>query len=479
MTAEEAPRFQIREIQAFERDVRLRLPFKFGVITLTGAPQMFLRLRITDERGRDSWGMAAEMLAPKWFDKRTELSNEENFEQLRTSVRLAAEAYLQAEKKTAFELFAHHYPEQVDRCARRDLNPLIAAYGPALLDRAVLDALCRLQGCSFYEAIRRNLPGIRQDPLFDDLAGFDLPKFLSQLRPRNRLHARHTVGLADPITAEDQKPGSRLDDGLPETLEEVIQVYGHRYFKLKVAGVVQEDRERLARIASVLDRIPEPYFVSLDGNEQYESLEGVLELWAALKADRRLSRLLESVIFVEQPVHRENALNCRVDELSSQRPVIIDESDQDFQSYPAARVMGYRGVSSKSCKGFYKSIINAARSRLWNDQEGRPDHYFLTGEDLSTQPGVCVQQDLALVSLLGLGHLERNGHHYVRGMSGIPEGEQQAFLQAHPDLYTSSNGLVRVAIREGEMRLDSLHCPGFGVAAEPFWDAMERVWSLP
>ena len=39
------------------------------------------------------------------------------------------------------------------------LNPLVACYGPALLDRAVLDALCRLHGVSFYEAMRTNLPG--------------------------------------------------------------------------------------------------------------------------------------------------------------------------------------------------------------------------------------------------------------------------------------------------------------------------------
>ena len=64
---------------------------------------------------------------------------------------------------------------------------------------------------------------------------------------------RHTVGLVDAITRADTQ-GHRLDDGLPESLEEVIAAYGHRYFKLKVGGQVEADIDRLAQIAAVLDR---------------------------------------------------------------------------------------------------------------------------------------------------------------------------------------------------------------------------------
>lgn len=57
-----------------------------------------------------------------------------------------------------------------------------------------------------------------------------------------------------------------------------------------------------------------------------------------------------------------------------------------------------------------------------------------------------MQQDLALVNLLGLTHVERNGHHYVNGMAGLPEHEQDAFLAAHPDLYEHNRGAVRLKI---------------------------------
>ena len=46
----------------------------------------------------------------------------------------------------------------------------------------------------------------------------------------------------------------------------------------------------------------------------------------------------------------------------------------------------------------------------------------MSAEDLTTLAGVSVQQDLALVSLLGLTHVERNGHHFIDGMSFAPGG---------------------------------------------------------
>ncbi len=55
---------------------------------------------------------------------------------------------------------------------------------------------------------------------------------------------------------------------------------------------------------------------------------------------------------------------------------------------------------------------------MWNAEAGG-ERYFMSGEDLTTQAGLAVQQDLALVNLLGLTHVERNGHHYVNGMAGI------------------------------------------------------------
>src|SRR4051794_11295644 len=153
-------RFSVKEILFFERQVRLRLPFRFGVVTLTEAPQAFVRARIALENGKEAQGGAAEMLAPKWFDKDPALSNEENFEQLRTSMRLARDGYLASGENNAFGHSIEAYGPQLALGALAGLNNLAACFGPALVDRALLDAMCRALGVSFYEAIRKNLPGI-------------------------------------------------------------------------------------------------------------------------------------------------------------------------------------------------------------------------------------------------------------------------------------------------------------------------------
>jgi hypothetical protein len=467
----EAVTFAIREIELYERPVVLRLPFRFGVVTLTQCPQAFVRARIEFADGRSAWGAAAEMMAPKWFDKNLQLSNDDNFEQLRAVLRMARTAYLsESSAANAFGHFARHYGAHLQAATARGFNPLLANYGPALIDRAVLDALCRAQGISFYDAMAANLPGI--GAARPEFAGMTFDAVLASRAPATDIEARHTVGLLDAITQSDLT--QRVGDGLPETLEEVIATYGHRYFKLKVGGHVEADVARLQAIAGVLRGIAEPYFVSLDGNEQYESVEGVAELVAGIRAQPLLGRLWDSILFIEQPIARKLALDVDLRAAALGKPVIIDESDGGLDTFVQARDRGYAGVSSKTCKGIYKSVLNAARCAAWNAQEAQP-RFFMSAEDLTTQAGIAVQQDIALVNLLGIRHVERNGHHYVNGMAALPQAEQDAFLAAHPDVYERSHGAVRLAIRAGRIAIGSLDCVGYASAAMPDFSAMSSL----
>ena len=474
-----APRFIIRDIELHERPVKLRMPFRFGVVTLRESPQAFARVRIElaegtasiGHGGRWAWGASAELMAPKWFDKNLALTNEDNFNQLRDVLHLAREAYLSdTTPATSFGHFTRHYNAHMQAAAARGYNPLLASYGPALIDRAVLDALCRVLGMSFYSAITQNAAGISGGR--GEAEGLDMPGFLAGLRPGLSIEARHTVGLVDAITGADiTEP---VNDGLPETLEQVVSVYGHHYFKLKVGGNVAADVERLTAIAGVIDTIREPYYLSLDGNEQYSDAQGVAQLLAAMRATPALQRLNESILFIEQPINRKVALDVDLRSVHLGKPVIIDESDGELDTFVQARARGYAGVSSKTCKGFYKSILNAARCAAWNRQEGAA-RYFMSAEDLTTQAGLSVQQDLALVNLLGITHVERNGHHYVNGMAALPASEQVAFEEAHPDLYERSHGAARLKIKGGRIDLRSLACPGFASAAMPDFAAMQAM----
>jgi len=472
-----ALRFHIDDIRFSERDVVLRLPFRFGAATVRSCPEVYVQARIRFADGTTSLGCAAEMMIPKWFDKSPALSNEENFQQLREALLAARTAYrADASAKTAWQHFACHYRPLLSAGAQAGRNPLVASYGPALLDRAIFDALCLKLNCSFAAGMNANVAGmdLRACGLADDLRDFDMARFLALQMPRKQIAARHTVGLADAIHHADT-PADAPADGLPCSLEAAIARYGHHHFKLKLCGNTEADLARLTAINDVTRG--HARLITLDGNEQYADAEAFADFFRLLASSLPLAPLVEKIAFVEQPIHRDRALLQDIFSLARHIPLLVDESDATLDAFVQARALGYTGVSSKSCKGFYKSVINAARCAHWNAQGGT--HYFLSGEDLTMQAGIGVQQDLALVGWLGLAHVERNGHHYVNGLMAAPALEQKNLLRSHATLYEHSFDAVRLRIKGGQIALSSLDCPGFGTGqpgAHISWDAMRSVY---
>src|SRR5207245_2375971 len=82
------------------------------------------------------------------------------------------------------------------------------------------------------------------------------------------------------------------------------------------------------------------------------------------------------------------------------------------------------------------------RASKWSAGGAR---FFVTGEDLTCQAGLALQQDLALGAFIGITHAERNGHHYVDGFGDTPASEAQAFAAAHPDLYADAGQGIRLS----------------------------------
>src|SRR5829696_6840683 len=118
----DSPRLKLVNVERYERDVRLRLPFRFGVTTVTHATQAVIRATIALPEGRTETGVAAETLAAKWFDKNLALSDEQNLDQLRQSLEIAIELYKGRGFDTAFGLYAGAYREQQALGAALDLT---------------------------------------------------------------------------------------------------------------------------------------------------------------------------------------------------------------------------------------------------------------------------------------------------------------------------------------------------------------------
>lgn len=450
-----APRLKLRDIAFFERPVQFARPFRFGAITLHATPQLFVRAEVEVEGRGGSVGASAELLVPKWFDKRPELSPAQTVDGLRRSLQLARGLYLaRTGFLTAFDLHASCIGPQVAICAKKNIPALAAAYGPAEIDKAILDALLRATEASFFDGMAGNIAGI-DARLSPDLKEADVTAFLSSRKPLPRVAIRHTVGLDDIVEGEG---------GIADARENA----GANYFKLKLSGHPAADAARLVRIGKELDTLGRATKLTLDANEQYADLAALQALMDRLDRDPDLRPIVSRLLYIEQPMPRDITRQSPLGSLAA-RGFIIDEADDSYDAFPAARALGYRGISSKSCKGLYKSIVNATRAAKWS-ADG--ETFFVTGEDLTCQAGLAVQQDLALGAFIGVTHAERNGCHYVDGFGETPAAEAQAFAVAHPDLYADAGQGIRLSIHDGDLLTGSLRTTGFATSVHPDWSAI-------
>lgn len=459
-------KLRIRQTSLHVTNLHTRIPFRYGIATLTAAPHLFLGVRIEVD-GRACQGYAADNLPPKWFTKNPATHFRDDLKEMAEVIRQACSFGTEAQPaQTPFDLWREIYNKQMAWGAGRLFPPLLSGFGASLLERALIDAFCHATGNSFGRALRTNTLGIRLGELHPELNGSSPRDFLPE-QPLRSVMIRHTVGLTDPLTDDQIPAGDAVDDGLPQSLEACVRVYGLTRFKIKLCGDAAIDIPRLREVSRILrHHCGDDFSFTLDGNEQFHSADSFQDLWQTLSTDDALRPFLAKLIFVEQPFHRDVALAGPVlTQLRGWRerpPLIIDESDATLTSLPEALAGGYIGTSHKNCKGVFKGIANACliAHRRAAEPQGL---YVLSGEDLTTVGPVSLLQDLTVAAGFGISHIERNGHHYFRGLSMFPASTQEATLQAHDDLYRRHDrGFATLRIADGRINIGSVIDAPFG-----------------
>ncbi len=460
-----SPQFQLREASVFSRQVKTRMPFRFGRATMTQMPILHLRLKLESADGALIDGASACGIPPLWFDKAAGKTHADNIQDLSVSLRMALDEYMKLDAAPVWYL--HKVAEATVRKAAtaKGLNDLTAGFGIALVDSALIDAACRHAGLTLHAALKANLLGY----------GAHLAPLLPA-RPLELIAVRHTVGLADPIL--DSDIGEPVNDGLPESLEQVVRQYRTRFFKIKITGDAAASRERLHRIASVLDSQAGDYRATLDGNEQFRDMADFAAFIAGAKADPALRGLWDRTLFIEQPVGRAHSLLDTVaeplKEISRFKPMIIDESDGDDGTVDRALALGYQGISAKNCKGVFRTLHSY--TVIKNAEASGKLTPILSSEDLTNVPTLPLQQDLCVAAALGIRHSERNGHHYIVGFDFLSPREQEDALRDFPSLYSAREGASPVVrIENGYINAADINLRGYGAATAPDWDALEPV----
>ncbi len=459
------------------RNSTTRIPFRYGKACLTSCPQAVLQATV-ETSGKTSHGYSADCLPPSWFDKTAGKTYARQIEEMLDAIAVAEEIVGEelAAPGDLFPAWLTSYERVQARGAELGYTPLLASFGLSMVERALIDGLCRVAELPFAKALRQNLFQIAAGQVHQELADVAVAQWLPAHVAQTIL-VRHTVGLSDPLTRDEIPADERLHDGLPQALEEYLAQCGVRYLKIKVCNQLDHDLDRLTRVAEIVERHRgADYRITLDGNEQYPSAADFEALVESLQREPALATLWKNTIAIEQPLERGVALSAAetagIRQLSTSKPVIIDESDATLDCYKQAVSLGYRGVSSKNCKGPFKSILNAGLTWLYNERGKRSD-YLMTGEDLCAVGGVALQADLCLVATLGLQHVERNGHHYHRGLSYMEPADRLQIAAAHPDLYAVNGELVTPRLVDGRFEIASLQCSGFGFAVEPNMSSMQ------
>lgn len=449
-------------------DLQTRLPFKYGIVTMTQCPHVFVQLRLTID-GKAANGVAADHLPPKWFTKDPNKPIDDEIQEMLRVIENALALAAGLSAASPFDAWRQLYHAQDAWRQREGLAPLLAHFGTSLVERAMIEAFCRSRGRRFVNALRNNEFGVDLGSIHPALADRAPAKLLPP-EPLRTIVVRHTVGMLDPLTEADIAAAERLQDGLPQSLEACIRAYGLRHFKIKIGGDLERDRDRLRRLADLLERLaPADFAISLDGNELFREPAAFREYWEALQRTGELRSFFNHLLFVEQPLHRDAALSSSANfgrDWSDRPPIIIDESDGELDSLPRALQLGYAGTSHKNCKGVFKGLANACLlAQLRRDSPDRK--YLLSGEDLANIGPVALLQDLAVDAALGVASVERNGHHYFAGLSMFPTRVQEQILEAHGDLYCrSEQGWPSLKIRDGMIRIDSIHSAPFGFAPQ-------------
>lgn len=469
---------KVENIEFFWQAIETRMPFRYGAAQLVRCPHLYVVAQVRNERGQIKRGIAGDNLPPKWFDKSPQKDYSQELREQIQVIKWAAEVSRNCDFASPFRLWWQVYQEVHQQAEKANLPELLAGFGPSLIERAVNDAAAKLCGLPFFDYLQNNTAGIELEAFDGTFKNWKLRDILPDT-PQQKIFARHTVGLSDPIRQAEISADEKLHDGLPQSLDEVIRFYGVRYFKIKVCNQLEHDLDRLENIAALLqETMPTGgYVCTLDGNEQYESFEQVLPVVEALKQRSSLRNLAASLEFIEQPLARAYALEAdrcaSLSKISASFPVIIDEADDAIESLPHALKLGYSGTSHKNCKNTFKSVANLARVKL-AESEGR--RTVLSAEDLTNIGIVALHQDLVALSSLGIAHAERNGHHYFRGLSHLNRDKQQEIQRALPRLYASQNDLTRLQITDGQIDVSPLHrLRGLGVA---IWPDLEECRSL-
>jgi len=445
LTAAPATGARVDELEISFTDFRYRAPYKFGGREVDKVTMLNVRCRVSSRDGKSATGAAAMSMGNVWA-----------FPALPYDTTLAAMKTLAGRiagitrgyRDYAHPLDVNHdlEPEYLKAAAEVSREMNLATPVPKLcvlvtaspIDAALHDAFGRLHGRNAFSVCGKEF--VRSDLahyLNQEFRGEYLDQYVARhAAPRVRMY--HSVGASDALEEADIK--QRVDDGLPETLEQWIAYSGVTAIKIKLNGAdLDWDVDRVAGIDRVTTRAQarrgfRDWIYSLDFNERCPNVQYLLDFEHRIQ--EKAAGAFARVQYIEQPTARDLAANRQntMFEAAKLRPVVIDESLTGLDTLLLAREMGYTGVALKACKGQSGTLLMAAAAQKYK--------MFRCVQDL-TCPGAALVHSVGIAAHIpGTSALEANAREYVPSANAGWEGK-------FPGIFQVRDGWLKTAGLDG------------------------------
>jgi len=251
-------------------------------------------------------------------------------------------------------------------------------------------------------------------------------------QPREKLVVWHLVGGTDPLDSSELTWKEPVD-GYPVLLDDWIKEDGLKCLKIKLRGNDFEwDYERILKVARIGIENGVLWF-SADFNCTVKDPRYVVEMLDRLLYDE--PDIFARILYIEQPFPYDLESNqIDVSEISSKKPIFMDESAHDWRLIRLGRKLGWNGVALKTCK----TLTSALLSYCWAKSHGMS----IMVQDL-TNPMLAQISHVLLASFIDtIMGVESNSMQFYPAASE-PEAK------VHPGLYNRRNGMFDLSSIKG------------------------------
>ncbi len=358
---------RILEVKASYEQVTARTPLKFGAVVVPECTYCTVKITVENGAGQVAEGYGGIFLMDFWGWPDPNLDHQAKVE----AMQAITEAYCAL--VSAYEGPSHPIDIFFDLeddlrrisqevCVQRKLQPCIPP-----VDAALHDAFGNVNGIDVYSGYGRDFCSDLSRWLGPDFKGKYISQYIKPAYDRF-VPIFHLVGGLDKLTraeVDDTDP----DDGLPNSLDDWIAAQGMHCLKVKLRGHdLDWDVERMLAVYRIgmeelgkLNRADE-LLMTADTNEQCDSPQYIIEMLAHIKEQSH--DCFDKILYIEQPTERDMAAHRHdMRELSAIKPVLVDESLTDLESFDLAMELGWSGIALKTCKGHSADMVFASKAR--------------------------------------------------------------------------------------------------------------------